>query len=97
MSGNSKTALEALDAHIAIYEEGRGNTNASVTLALRNLRPVVGRLDASSQAEIERLRTVLQAMLSRFELYAGENDIHAGHHDKALLDAARAALSGSKE
>jgi hypothetical protein len=51
---------------------------------------------ASSQAEIERLRTALRSMLSRFELYAGENDQHAGHHDKALLDEARATLSGSK-
>lgn len=35
----------------------------------------------------------LKGMVQRFELYAGENDIHAGHHDKALLDKARAAIS----
>ncbi len=32
----------------------------------------------------------------RFELYAGPNDIHAGHHDLELLKRARSALQSEK-
>lgn len=46
-------------------------------------------------AEISRLRDALADMVQRFELYAGPNDIHAGHHDKALLDRARTALEAN--
>ncbi len=39
------------------------------------------------------MREALGAMLARFELYLGPSEIFAGHHDKALVEYARAALS----
>lgn len=39
------------------------------------------------------LLEALSALVQRFEVYAGPNDMHAGHHDVALLVKARAALA----
>jgi len=47
------------------------------------------------QERIKELEGALMPMLQRFELYAGENDVHAGYHDKALLELARSALKDS--
>lgn len=42
------------------------------------------------------LYDVAEKMLARFELYAGVDDMHAGHHDKALLDQARVTLAKAR-
>ena len=44
-------------------------------------------------ASAPELVEALKAMLARWELYVGPDAIHAGEHDKALIAAARAALS----
>lgn len=46
----------------------------------------------AAEAERDRLAPVLRDMLARFELYAGPNDMHAGHHDIDLLRRVREAL-----
>jgi hypothetical protein len=47
------------------------------------------------ERELARMGEALKAMLQRFELYAGPNDIHAGHHDLELLKLARSALQST--
>lgn len=44
-------------------------------------------------AKVALLIEALEAMPRRFEIYAGPNDKHAGHHGLALLQTARRALS----
>lgn len=51
---------------------------------------------AASEAKVAELQEALTRMTRRFELYAGPNDMHAGHHDLELLTAARRALEASK-
>lgn len=47
----------------------------------------------AAEAQRDQLAEALRGMVARFELYAGPNDMHAGHHDIALLARARAALA----
>jgi hypothetical protein len=51
----------------------------------------------AAEAKAARMGEALKAMLQRFELYAGPNDIHAGHHDIELLKRARSALQSEKD
>jgi hypothetical protein len=51
----------------------------------------------AAEAKVARMGEALKAMLQRFELYAGPNDIHAGHHDLELLKLARSALQSEKD
>jgi hypothetical protein len=51
-------------------------------------------LHTAPTGDSRALREALADMLARFKLYAGENNIHAGQHDKALIEKAEAALSG---
>lgn len=47
---------------------------------------------ATVEAQRDQLKEALQAMVRRFELYLGPDNIHAGHHDMALVERARQAL-----
>lgn len=57
----------------------------------QSMDTVVKRLDAV-EAQRDKLKEALARMVQRFELHAGPNDMHAGHHDLALLSRARKAL-----
>lgn len=46
----------------------------------------------AAEARRDKLKEALQAMVQRFELYLGPDNIHAGHHDLALVERARQAL-----
>lgn len=72
-----RALLASPQAHPALSENLHRNAAAAIERLL---------------ARQVKLEEALTAMVQRFELYAGPNDMHAGNHDLALLTRARQAL-----
>jgi hypothetical protein len=88
------TLEQAVDAFADICDElGCERDNEAGLQAANSLRSAL----TAAEAKAARMGEALKAMLQRFELYAGPNDIHAGHHDLELLKLARSALQSEKD
>lgn len=96
MDTDAADAISTLERELDAVTRDR-DAGRTVYLTIQQSAAVLASRFTAAEAKAARMGEALKAMLQRFELYAGPNDIHAGHHDLELLKLARSALQSEKD